>query len=34
MQNHLLQGFLHFLGADALFRDGNGRIEQEQRFLY
>ena len=26
MQNHLLQGFLHFLGADALFRDGNGRL--------
>ena len=34
MQNHLPQGFLHFLGADALFRDGNGRVEQQKRFLY
>ena len=34
VQNHLLQGFLYFLGADALFRDGNGRVEQEQCFLY
>ena len=34
VQNHLLQGFLHFLGADALFRDGNGRVEQQKCFLY
>ena len=34
MQNHLLQCFLHFLGADALFRDGNGRVEQQKCFLY
>ena len=34
VQNHLPQGFLHFLGADALFRDGNWYIEQEQRFFY
>ena len=34
VQNHLPQGFLHFLGADALFRDGNWCIEQEQRFFY
>ena len=34
VQNHLPQGFLHFLGADALFRDGNGRVEQQKRFLY
>ena len=29
VQDHLLQGFLHFLGADALFRDGNRRVEQK-----
>ena len=34
VQNHLLQGLLYFLGADALFRDRNGRIEQQKRFLY
>ena len=34
VQNHLLQGLLYFFGADALFRDRNRRIEQEQRFLY
>ena len=34
VQNHLPQGFLHFLGADALFRDGNGRVEQQKCFLY
>lgn len=34
VQNHLLQCFLHFLGADALFRDGNGRVEQQKCFLY
>ena len=34
VQNHLLQGFLHLLGADALFRDGNRCVEQQKRFLY
>ena len=34
VQNHLLQSLLYFLGADALFRDGNGRVEQQKRFLY
>lgn len=34
VQNHLLQGLLYFLGSDALFRDRNGRIEQQKRFLY
>ena len=34
VQNHLLQGFLHLLGADALFRDRNGRVEQQKCFLY
>ena len=34
VQNHLLQGFLHLLGADALFQDRNGRVEQQKCFLY
>ena len=34
VQNHLPHGFLHLLGADALFRDGNGRVEQQKSFLY
>ena len=34
VQNHLLQGFLHLLGADALFRDRNGRVEQQKCSLY
>ena len=34
VQNHLPQGFLHLLGADALFRDGNRCVEQQKRFLY